>query len=143
MADLPKYKPDGVTQTRVSRLTGWLAIGATGAITGQSGVSTSTSGGQLCGVTWSRNATGDYRATLHRGYKRAIRGDAQIIGPTIGTAPTGCVDASLIIPPGCFIGSTPVAATGQVGITTMSAAGALADPQSGSIVSYDIELADI
>ena len=147
MADLPKYKPDGVTQTRVTRLTGWFIItGGAGVVGSQAGVSSSTSGGQLCGVTWVRTGLGNYGATLHRGYKRMIRGDAQVICPALNTAPNTATDACLAVAStGYFTGATPVPATGGIAITLLQSTGAIvaADPPAGSTFTYDIELADI
>jgi hypothetical protein len=145
MPEMTKYKPDGVTQIRVTRLTGWfVAVGGAGTITSQSGTSTSTSGGQQCGVTVSRNAAGDFRLTLHRGYKRLIRADAAISHPALGVAPTPVVAAFVAVAAaGYFTGATPVPATGGLGVTCLNTAGALAEAQAGLIISYDIEVSDI
>lgn len=149
MPDLPKFKPDGVTQNRVTRLTGWFTIGAAGAITAQAGVASSTSGGQQCGVTVAKAAgAGDYRLTLHRGYKRLIRGSADVSMPAVTTAPT-IADGNVAFVQGAaaanFSGATPLAASG-LGLsiqTCRSDTLAVANPTSGVTVSYDIEVADI
>ena len=144
MADLTKFKPDGVTQMRVTRLTGWFVVTGT-AISAQAGVSTSTSGGQQCGVTWAYNAVGDYRATLHRGYKRMVRGDASLIVPgTLGTAIATAISAIVdVANVGYFTGAVPVPATGGIGIVAQAVAGAKLEVASGTIVTYDLEFADI
>lgn len=132
-----------VTQNLVTRLTGYFVVGATGAVGTQSSTATTTSGGQQCGVSVSRTATGDYRLTLHRGYKRIIRGDATVHLPTLGAAATGAIDANIQgAVTGNYTGATPVTATG-LGITTTNAAGALADPQNPCVVTFDLELADL
>ncbi len=149
MAEMTKYKPDGVTQNRVSRLTGWFTITAAGAILAQSGTATSTSGGQQCGVTVAKAAgAGDYRLTLHRGYKRLIRGGADVSMPALTTAPT-IADGNIAFVQGAsaanFSGATPLAATG-LGLsiqTCRSDTLAVANPTSGVTISYDIEVADI
>lgn len=131
-----------VAQSLVTRLTGWFIVGAAGAVGTQASTATATSGGQQCGVSVSRTATGDYRLTLHRGYKRLIRGDASIHLPGLGTAATGAIDANIQgAVSGNFTGATPVTATG-LGITTTNAAGALADPQNPCVVTFDLELSD-
>jgi hypothetical protein len=146
MADLPKYKPDGVTQTRVTRLTGWF-VATAGSITAQAGVSTATSGGQLCGVTWARTGAGIFRATIHRGYKRFIRGDAQLVTTAIDTAPVAAAAVAAanftLSTSGLATGATPVPATAGIGIVSTNAAGAITDPTNPVLITYDIELADI
>jgi len=145
MADLTKFKPDGVTQMRVTRLTGWFVVSG-GNITLQAGVSSATSGGQQCGITWTWSAAGDYRATLHRGYKRLIRGDVSISSGALGAVPTLANVANLAVAnTGYFTGAVPVPATGGLGITTVlsSAAATKADPVSTAVVTYDFEFADI
>jgi hypothetical protein len=144
MADLPKYKPDGVTQVRVTRLTGWFIV--TGAaISAQAGTSTSTSGGQLCGVTWSYSSTGDYRATLHRGYKRLLRTDASLVVPgALGTAIGTAIAAIVgVTTSAYFTGATPVPAAGALGIVTQAVAGARLEVASGTVVTYDFEFSDV
>jgi hypothetical protein len=140
------YKPDGVTQQRVVRLTGSITIGAAGAITAQSGTATSTTGGQQCGVDWSRSAAGDYRATLFRGFKRLIRGSADVSMPAVATAPTVAA-GNLAFVQGAlaanFSGATAVAKTGLSITTVRTDTNALADPTNGVTISYDIELAQL
>ncbi len=145
MPDLPKFKLDGVTQNRVTRLTGWFLSAGAGAIVSQASTSSATSGGQQCGVTVARNAAGDFRLTLHRGYKRLIRGDVTVSGPTLGAAPGGANVGTLTALAAYYSGATPVPATGGLGITTVlsSAAGTAADPTAGVVVTYDIEVSDI
>ena len=146
MAEMTKYKPDGVTQIRVTRLTGWI-LATAGSITSQAATATSTSGGQQCGVTWARTGAGIFRATIHRGYKRFIRGDAQVVAVALDTSPftaAGVADASLCITSSALAsGATPVPATAGIGIVTMNAAGATTDPTNPVLITYDIELSDI
>ena len=146
MADIGFYPPMGVTQIRTVRLTGWITIGGTGAITAQAGTASSTSGGQACGVTWSRTTTGDYRATLHRGYKRLIRAGADVSMPAVATAPTLAAGNMAFVQGALaanFSGATAVAVTGLSITTTRTDTQALADPTSGVTISYDIELAEV
>jgi hypothetical protein len=144
MADMVKYKPDGVTQIRVTRLTGWFIVSG-GAITAQAATSTSTSGGQQCGITWAWNAAGDYRATLHRGYKRLIRADASLVmpgalGTFISTALVAIVDVATSA---YFTGATPVPATAGIGMTVQAVVGAKLDPTNGTVITFDLEFSDI
>lgn len=144
MADMTKYKPDGSTQTRVSKLSGWFISAGAGAITQQAAVATSTSGGQQCGVTVTRNAVGDFRFTLHRGYKRLIYINGCVTNNALGAAPGGAVTAvGNVTTSAYFTGATPVPATASIGLSTLSAAGALADPTAGVVVSFEVEVADI
>lgn len=139
-----KYKPDGVTQNRVTRLTGWFVV--TGAaISAQAGTATATSGGQQCGVTWAYQAVGDYRATLHRGYKRLIRADASLVVPgALGTAIATAIAAIVgVANVGYFTGAVPVPAAGAIGILGQAVAGAKLELASGTVVTYDFEFADI
>lgn len=138
--------PAKVTQALVTRLTGYITIGGAGAITAQGTTATANTGGQQYGISWARNAAGDYRGTLHRGYKRAIRAVAQVHHPVAGTAPTTTAGNTALVQgltAANFAGSTPVPTTG-IGITTVRGEDtlALADPTSGVTISYDIELAD-
>lgn len=135
-----------VTQSQATRLTGYITIGASGAITAQGTTATATTGGQQYGISWTRNAAGDYRGTLHRGYKRAIRASAQVHHPTAGTAPTATAGNTALVQgltAANFAGSTPVPTTG-LGIITCRGEDtlALADPTNGVTITYDVELAD-
>ena len=148
MADLTKFKPDGVTQMRVTRLTGWfVSLGGAGTITQQAGTSSAFSGGQQCGVgPVSRTGAGNFLLPLHRGYKRLIRGDVTLSSVGAGTAPGGAnLGTVAVVSAGNFTGATPVAAATGVSITTVlsSAAATPADPAAGVIVTYDLEFADI
>lgn len=146
MADLGT-NPVRVTQTRAVRLTGWFTIGAAGAITAQAGTAQANQKGQQCGITWAKNATGDYRATLHRGYPRAISARAQVHHPVAATAPTAAAGNTAFvqgITAANFSGATALGTTG-IGITTVRGEDtlALADPTNGVTISYDIELAEV
>lgn len=138
--------PVKVTQNLATRLTGWFTITAAGAISAQAGTATGTSGGQQCGVTWTKAAgAGDYRATLHRGYKRLVRASADVSMPVFTTAPT-IADGNIAFVQGAlaanFSGATPVGVTVLAIQTCRSDTLAVANPTSGVTVSYDIELTD-
>lgn len=143
-----KY-PVKVTQVLTTRLTGWFTLGAAGAITAQSTTATSTSGGQQFGVTWTKQAgAGDYRPTIHRGYKRLVRFDANLILPAVTTAPL-INEATIALPvaaAGNFSGATPVVAAGTGMAIQLVFAGAatplVANGTNGATVTFDIELAD-
>lgn len=141
MAELPVRPGLGYTQDRVSRLIGWLTIGAAGAITAQ-GVT--AVGGSACGCTWVRNAAGDYRGTLHRGYKRAIRAGADVTMPALATAPTIAAGNDAFVQ---GISAANYAGTSNIttlGITTVrSDTDALADPTNGVTITWELEVTDI
>ena len=139
----PKYAGPRVTQNNTVRLTGWFTVtGGAGAIAVQAVTATANSGPHQCGVTVTRNAAGDYRLALHRGYRRCIRAAASFIAPILATAPTPAITANMAnATNGNFTGTT-VVATGAFGIQCLDAAGALADPQDLATITYDIELAD-
>lgn len=147
MPDIQILPSLGGTQQRSVKLSGWFTIGAAGAITAQASVGTAFSGGQMCGVTVARQAAGDYRLTLHRGYKRAIRAIASVHHPAVATAPTATAGNTAFvqgITAAMFAGSAAVPATG-LGITTVRGEDtlALADPTNGVTISYELELAEI
>lgn len=134
-----------VSQSLVTRLTGWFVSAGAGAITSQGSVATSASGGQQFGTTVTRNAAGDFRILLHRGYKRLIRGDVTVSSATLGAVPGGANLGDLAVTSAnYFTGATPVPASGGLGITTVlsSTPATPADPTAGVVVTYDIELAD-
>lgn len=134
-----------VTQNLTTRLTGWITIGAAGAITAQAGTASQAGGPQQCGITWSRQAAGDYRATLHRGYKRIIRADGSVTMPAVATAPT-LAAGNMVFIQGVlatyFPATAGVPATGLGLTTTRTDTQVLADPTNGVTITYDIELAD-
>lgn len=140
-----RKSPSVVTQLLTTRITGWYISTGAGAITSQGSVATASSGGQQFGSTVTRNAAGDIRIALHRGYKRLIRGDVTVASATLGAAPgTANMGTLAVTSSAYFTGATAVPATGGLGIVTVlsSAAGTPVDPASGVIVTYDIELAD-
>lgn len=140
MAQELKITPGlGYTQERVTRLIGWLTIGAAGAISAQAVTAVT---GQGCGITWTRQAAGDYRGTLHRGYKRCINAGARVVHPAVGTTPT------LAAGNDCFIQGVAAAnfistALSTLGlVTTNTNTQVLTDPTNGVTITYDIELSD-
>jgi hypothetical protein len=79
--ELEKFKADGYVQPRVTILCGAIVIGAAGAVSAQTGQ-------QVSGVTFVKNAaTGRYDGTMHRGYKRAVKAMADLVGPDGGDRP--------------------------------------------------------
>src|SRR6185312_1709041 len=127
--ELEPFKADGYCQPRVRNLRGFIVIGAAGAISAQSGQ-------QVCGVTFVKNAaTGRYDGTMHRGYKRAVGGDANMVGPTAGTAPNATKEAYLTGVSAANIAGTTAIST--LSILTAAADGATAtNPTSGDIISW-------
>jgi hypothetical protein len=136
MGDLQKYRLAGTIQPNVTPLSGTITIGAAGAITAQS----DTRNG---GVNFVRNGAGRYDGTLHRAYRRYMGGAAGIINPTAGSAKTLTVGSETQIQ-----GVSAANAAGTAGISGFTIAtprpdtGALADPASGTIITWSIDLSD-
>lgn len=136
MAEQQKFRQPGTIQPAVTPFAGTITIGAAGAITAQSDY-------KGAGVTFVKNGTGRYDATIHRGYRRYMGGTAGIINPTAGSAKTLTVGSEAQIQ-----GISAANVAGTLGITTFSICtprpdtGALADPASGSIISWAIDLSD-
>lgn len=134
--ELEKFKADGYVQPRMTQLAGLIVIGAAGAISAQSGQ-------QVCGVTFVKNAaTGRYDGTLHRGYKRSVKADADMIGPTAGTVPNAAKAAYVT-------GISAANIAGTTAITTFSVVATAADgatatnPTSGDIISWELDVSDL
>jgi hypothetical protein len=140
MAQELKITPGmGYTQERVTRLIGWLTIGAAGAISAQAVTAVT---GQGCGITWTRNAAGDYRGTLHRGYKRVINAGGRVTMPALATAPTLAAGNDVFIQ-GVLAANFIATALSTLGLTTTRTdTQVLADPTNGVTITYDIELSD-
>jgi hypothetical protein len=78
MGELMKSRMPGTIQPNWIPLSGTIEIGASGAITTQSGVA-------KCGVTFTKNATaGRYDGVIHRGYKRCFGAWATVNSTTAG-----------------------------------------------------------
>lgn len=134
MPELQKTRYPGSIQPNEIILTGSFSIGATGAIGTQSG-------NRASGVTWSRQATGDYRATLHKAYRKFKCADAAVNFATLGVAPTlaaGNDAAWAGITAGMIDGSSAVPVTGLGIITYRTDTDALADPTNGTIISWTL-----
>ncbi|WP_297826403.1 hypothetical protein [Mycobacterium sp.] len=115
-------------------LHGTLVIGATGAISQQSGMRDS-------GVTFAQNGTGRYDGTIHRGYRRAIGGYAQLMGATAGTVPSAAKEAFIT-------GVSASNLSGASGITTFTIQCTAADsatatnPANGDIVTWELVVSE-
>jgi len=134
--ELQKYRNPGTIQPNVTILTGTLTIGAAGAITAQTDTRNS-------GVTFTRNSAGRYDGVLHRAYRRVMGGMADFIYPTAGTAKSLTTGSDAYLQ-----GVSANNVSGAAGISTFSVCtprpdtGALADPASGSIVSWTLIVSD-
>ncbi len=138
MPELQKYRYPGSIQPNEVILTGSFSIGATGAIGTQTG-------NRACGVTWTRQATGDYRATLHKAYRKYKCADASISFAALGVAPTlaaGNDAAWTGLTAGMIDGSTAVPVTGLGIITYRTDTDALADPTNGTIVNWTLVVSE-
>jgi hypothetical protein len=134
--ELEKFKADGYVQPRVTILSGAIVIGAAGAVSAQTGQ-------QVSGVTFVKNAaTGRYDGTMHRGYKRAVKAMADVVGPTAGTVPNAAKEAAVTgITAANFAGTTAVS---TFSIVCLAADGATAtNPTSGDIVTWSLEVSDL
>jgi hypothetical protein len=132
MAELPKSRDPGSIQPNTVRLGGCIEIGATGAIASQTG-------NRACGVTWTRQTTGDYRATFHKAYRKWMKGGASISVAALATVPTlagGNQVAWAGVTPGMIAGSAGVPVTGLGLVTFRTDTDALADPTSGVLINW-------
>lgn len=136
--ELEKFKADGFVQPRVTQLRGTITVGAAGAISAQSGQ-------QVCGVTFVKNAAaGRYDGTLHRGYKRTVSADADMVGGSNGTvvAPNA---AKVAYATG--ISAANFAGTGAItgfSVLCCAADGATAtNPSSGDVVFWSLDVSDL
>lgn len=138
MAELEKFKPEGMCAPRVTRLCGSIVVGAAGVISGQSGI-------QVAGVTFAKNGTGRFDGTIHRGYKRVIDAGAAISSPTAGNIPV-VTDGNLAYVNGiattAYQGLTPTS-TFTVFCNTSNGVATAADPKSGDVVNWWLELSDL
>lgn len=135
MGELQKHARLKSLHPNETFLHGSITIGAAGAISAQSGQRDS-------GVTFVKNAsTGQYDGTIHRGYRRAICGDAAMCGPTAGTPPNAAKQAYITgISAANFAGTTGVT---TFSIVTTAADGATAtNPTSGDIISWELVVSE-
>jgi hypothetical protein len=137
--ELEKFKPDGSPQPRVTRLTGNIVItGATGAIGTQSGIG-------VCGVIFTKNGlAGRYDAVLHRSYKRTLASQAGVSSPIAGSVPvvTDGNEAYVTGISGANYGGTSPILTFTVQCCTTNGTPAAANPKSGDIVNWSLEVSD-
>jgi|SRR3954470_929636 hypothetical protein len=137
--ELEKFKHDGYVQPRMTVLSGIITIGAAGAISAQSGQ-------QVSGVTFTKNATaGRYDGVMHRGYKRTVGAMANVISPTAGNVPV-VTDGNLAYVNG--IAATNVAATAAISTFTIqcctsNGVATAANPKSGDMVNWFLEVSDL
>ena len=130
--------PMGYYQPRTIVLTGNIVIGASGAITSQSGMNAS-------GATGVKNAAaGRYDMTLGRGYKRLMRATADVTSITAGSV--GVVtDGNLAFVNGLlaanYAGTTPIT-TFTIQCLTSNGVATAANPKSGDIVTWQLEVSD-
>jgi hypothetical protein len=139
MAELVKNRDPGSIQPNSVRLSGSIEVGAAGAITSQTG-------NRACGVTWRKNATGDYRATLHKSYRKWMKGNAGISVAALATVPTlaaGNMVSFAGVTPAMIAGTAGVGAAEVIGLVTYrSDTNALADPTSGSFINWEMTLSE-
>jgi len=138
MGEQIPYPPDGSFQPRTRTLFGYITItGGAGAIGAQSGLGQS-------GVVFTKNATaGRYDGVLHRGYKRAVKADANVTSPTAGNVPV-VTDGNLAYVNGIaaanFI-ATPIT-TFSIQCCTSNGVATAANPKAGDTIAWRLEVSD-
>lgn len=136
MAELARFRFPGGIQPNTHFLHGTIEIGAAGVIANQTG-------NRACGVTWLLNAAGDYRATIHRAYRRFMFGDAALIFPALGTVPTLAAGNDAAI---CGVSSAQALGTANIGsfglVTYRTDSDVLIAPTNGAFVAWYIVLSD-
>jgi hypothetical protein len=117
-------------------LSGSITFGAAGAISAQSS-------NRECGVEFVKNATGDYRATISRGFKRVRGGGADTIAPAAATAKsltTGTEAYLQGVSAANFAGTSNIS---TFAITTVRPdTGVLADPVNGQTATWWLIVSD-
>jgi hypothetical protein len=134
--ELEPFKADGYCQPRVRNYRGFIVIGAAGAVSAQSGQ-------QVSGVTFVKNAaTGRYDGTLHRGFKRAVGADADMVGPAAGTVPNAAKNAAVTgISAANIAGTTAI--TGFSIVCTAADGATATNPTSGDIIAWSLDVSDL
>lgn len=131
MPELQPQRLSGAVQPNIFVLTGTIEVSG-GAITNQTGQRNS-------GVTWSRNAAGDYRATLHAPYRRCMGLFANVCKPVNGTVPT-LAAGNLVLPTGVssamMLGTSGVTTTAPGLICCRTDTNVLADPTNGDFIAW-------
>jgi hypothetical protein len=133
--ELQKHARTKTVHANETRLTGFILIGAAGAITSQTAIRDG-------GVTFVKNAsTGQYDGTIHRAYRRCMVADCNMIGPTAGTPPNAAKNAFITgIASTAFLGT---AGFSTFTIQTTAADGATAtNPTSGDMIGWELVLSD-
>src|SRR5262245_22213001 len=110
-----------------------------GTIEVSGGAITTQTGDRDSGVTFQRQATGDYRGTIHKGYKRVVAAEAHLVHPTSGTAvalTTGNFAQVQGITAANMNGTTPCSSF-SVSVARLDT-GALIDPANGMFISWTL-----
>lgn len=133
--------PMGSYQPRTVTLFGYITItGGAGAIGSQSGMGAS-------GVTFVKNATaGRYDGTLNRGYRRAVKADANVTSPTAGNVPV-VTDGNLAYVNGIsaanFLQTPPTPITTfSIQCCTSNGVATAANPKAGDTIAWRLEVSD-
>ena len=135
MGELQKHARLKSLHANETFLHGSITIGAAGAIAAQSGQ-------RDCGVTFVKNATtGQYDGTLHRGYRRAITGWAELVGATAGTVPSAAKEAFITGIPATAWAGTAGFSTFSINCTASDDA-TLTNPGSGDIITWELVVSD-
>lgn len=134
--ELQKSRFGGTIHPNDLPLHGVIEIGAAGAIVNQTGQ-------RDCGVTFTRNAAGDYRGTIHRGYTRCLGGHVDVIAPAAATAQslTTGTDADIQgISSANMLGTSPISTFAIA--TVRPDTGVLADPVNGQFLAWSLWVTD-
>lgn len=138
MGELQKHRNPRTIQPNCTTLGGTITIGAAGAVTAQTDTRNS-------GATFVKNATaGRYDGTMHRGYRRAIDGDANVQFPTAGAIPVA-TDGNEAYLQGISAASwagTSGFSTFTIQCITSNGTPAAANPASGTVISWELVVSD-
>lgn len=135
MPELVKNRLPGSIKANEITLKGTIEMNG-GAIVNQTGQRDS-------GVTWTRNATGDLRAAIHRAYKRCLSANATITYPAANTAQVLTAGNDPIVQ-----GISPAQYAGTASIASFAIActrpdtGAVIDPTNNAVIQWSITLCD-
>jgi hypothetical protein len=138
MGELVKARFPGSIQPNSTPLFGTITIGAAGAISAQSGNRNS-------GVTFTKNATaGRYDGVIHRGYKRCLGAEANIVGVTAG-ALAAATDGNAAYVNGIsaanFAGTSPIS-TFTIQCQLPTGVATATNPASGDTIAWTLWVSD-
>jgi hypothetical protein len=137
MPELVLNRFKGSVQPNLIVLYGTIEMGAA--------VIANQTGNRNSGVTWIRNAAGDFRATLHKAYRRCMALGGNISQPALGTVPT-LASGTLVLPCGAssamMLGTAGVTTAALGLVTVRTDTEVLADPTNGCFINWWMVLSE-